>query len=97
MHSFFFQEFGSPFNQETQGADISTDPRYNHNVMVLEIANNFPHARWLMHRHKEGLLKSGDQLEKEWFNFLIQNKINILDYNKGEEDKFILDHFKKEI
>jgi len=69
------------------------DKKYLYNCLVLEIANNWPWVRWLMYRHREKILKKVDPLEKDWFNFIISNNIDIEKYEKNS-DLFIKDYFK---
>lgn len=95
QHSEFFNEYGAPFNQEqTMENDIQV---YYHNVLVLEVANNFKTVRWLMHRYTAGLIKEVDPLEKSWMDFLLGNSINILEFEKNDYKKFINKYFKSSI
>lgn len=87
----FFKEFGINPNSKIKNA--SSDSTYLHNCMILEIANNWPFVRWLMCRYRDGMLKEVDQLEKDWFNFIIQNNIDVEKYQK-DFDKFIEEHLK---
>lgn len=70
-------------------------PDYIWNTLILYIANNWSSTRWLMYRHKEKILKQVDQFEKIKIGFLLINKINILNYEKKNNKKFIEDYFKK--
>ena len=80
----FFQSFFGPGAQNGQmGPQI---PEYIlHNEAVLEIANNWPFARWMMDRYRNGELKQVDQIEQLWLNFIVQNNINIESYKNNEE------------
>jgi hypothetical protein len=90
MAHVFFQEFGiSP----QQGMDIPLNPTFQHNLMVLEIANNWPFVGWLMDRFRNRELQQVDPLEKDWLDFLSSNQINIENYGK-DSDKFIEDFLK---
>jgi hypothetical protein len=62
------------------------DPPYlQHNLVMLEIANNWPHVRWLMCRYREGWLKSVDQMEELWLRYFVSNKIDPEIYKNEEE------------
>ena len=97
----FFSDFGGGPNgfkqviiEQPQSQAPPFPDKYNNNVLVLEIANNFPFVQWLMYRHREKILKKVDEYERDWFNFLINSRIDILLYSKGESSKFIDDHYK---
>lgn len=69
---------------------VKQDPTYSYNCMILEIATNWKFVQDLMNKYKDGQLKQVDMLEKDWFNFIIQNNITL-----GEDpDKFIENYFK---
>ena len=77
---------------------INLDPRYHHNSMVLEVANNFKQVRWLVHLWREGELKQVTHFEKELLDFVMLNGIQILDnYTKDEEQKFLTDFMRWDI
>ena len=62
------------------------DPQYlQWNYIVLEISNNWSFVRWLMCRYREGWLKQMDQMEQFWYNFIINNNINVELYKNEEE------------
>lgn len=85
----FFQNIGQREQIQTE-----TNPIYLHNCIIFEIANNWSWVRWMMYRHKENKLKEFDEFEKNWFDFIIQNNINIEKYEK-DSNKFIDDYLKK--
>jgi len=94
-------EFFQGFFEEGQGPQGPPPypfnfPNYTWNTIVLEIANNWAFARWLVYRHNEKMLKQVDPLEKMWLEFLLNNNIDILQYEK-DSDKFITDNFKKDM
>lgn len=78
MHQ-FFQQFTINPQQDTMVDNLT--PELRHNLVVLEMCNNWPHVRWLMYRHREGLLKQVDEMEQLWLNYVLQNNI------PTEEDK----------
>ena len=84
----FFQTF---FPQ--QGAPQADPPYMQHNLLVLNIMNNWQFARWLMCRHREGWLKQVDEMEKVWLDFLINNKIDIESYK--DKEQFWMQNSKK--
>jgi hypothetical protein len=92
MAHVFFQEFGIPPRAE----EVITpeQAKHNKNCLVLEIANNWPHVRWLMDRHRHGELKQVDPLERDWFNFIISNNIDVEKYEKNF-DQFINEYIEK--
>ena len=94
-YSEFFTGYGAPFQQNQSSGDDLQD--YYHNVLVLEIENNFPFAQWLMHRYVHGEVKQVDQVEKSWMDFLLGNQINILEFKKGEGKKFTEKYFRHNI
>ena len=84
----FFQEFGIP-----QRDNQKIDPVYSRNTMVLEISNNWPFARWMMDKYRNGDLKKVDNIERDWLHFIINNNIDVEKYGK-DSDNFINEHFK---
>jgi hypothetical protein len=85
----FFQEF---INNQS-GPTVQENPTFNHNNMVLEIANNWPFVRWTLWRYNEGKLKTVDLMEQDWLNFIIKNNIDVEKYGK-DSDSFLKDHLK---
>lgn len=93
-HQFFQGFFG---DQQPQTPPYPYNfPNYTWNTVILEIANNWPFARWLVYRHKEGMLKTVSEMEKMWIEFLTNNNINILSYEKDVE-RFLSEHYKKDM
>jgi hypothetical protein len=93
MAHIFFQEFGIPPRMNEN--DISPEQtKYQKNCLVLEISNNWSHVRWLMDRHRHGELKTVDPLERDWFNFIISNNIDVEKYEKNS-DQFINEYIEK--
>jgi hypothetical protein len=86
----FFQEFGIPAREEI----LPEQSKYLKNCLVLEIANNWPFVRWMMDRHRHEELKSVDPLEKDWFNFIINNNIDVEKYGSNS-DQFINEYIEK--
>jgi len=81
MHQFF--QHINMGNSPIQNTDLT--PELNHNNMVLEISNNWPWAKWLMCKYREGWLKKIDTIEQDWYNFMINNGIDIETYKNEEE------------
>jgi hypothetical protein len=75
----FFQQFNFGPPQDVV-VDNST-PEMRHNYVVLEMYNNWPFVRWMMYKHKNGLLKQTDEMENLWLSYIMQNNI------PTEEDK----------
>jgi hypothetical protein len=93
MPHVFFQEFGiDPRVDESQLTP--GEVKYFKNCLVLEIANNWAYVRWLMDRHRHGELKTVDSLERDWFNFIISNNIDVEKYEKNL-DQFISEYIEK--
>ena len=98
MSKEFFEGYGkgSPNVQFVIDPTMPPYPEdYLFNGMILEIANNFPFVRWLMFRHQEGHLREVKGiLENDWFKFLLQKNIKVLDYENNEEERFIKENYK---
>ena len=86
-----FQSFGLP--REDQMSGPNNDPTYLHNTMVFEMAANWPWVRWMMDRFNHQELKEVDPMERDWLNFIIQNKVDVEKYKK-DSDAFIEEWFK---
>lgn len=71
----------------------SNDPTYLHNTLVMEMAANWPWVRWMMDRYRNNELKQVDPLERDWFNFVIGNNIDVEKYGK-DSDLFLDEWFK---
>lgn len=79
-HEFFFQ------NIATQQQSQTSDPYYlQHNLVALEVANNWPFVCELMRKKKKGQLTQIDSMEQLWDNFLVGNNIDIESYKNNEE------------
>jgi hypothetical protein len=77
----FFQNIVIQQQQQEQ-----LDPPYlQHNLVMLEIASNWPFVRWLMDRHRHGELKQIDQMEQLWLNYFVGNNLDIEIYKNKEE------------
>ena len=68
--------------------------RYLFNTMILEIATNWEFVYELMKKFKNQTLKQIDTLERDWLNFIMNNKIDILKYGT-DSDTFIEENLKK--
>lgn len=80
------------FFRNLGGTQIKQDKTYLYNCMILEIATNWNFVQELMNKYKDEELEQVDQLEKGWFDFILQNNIDI---EKLEDpDKFIENYFK---
>jgi hypothetical protein len=88
----FFQEFGIPPRVEQE--ILPEQAKHLKNCLVLEIANNWPHVRWMMDRYRHEELKQVDPLERDWFNFIISNNIDVEKYEKNS-DQFINEYIEK--
>jgi hypothetical protein len=82
MEQHFFQSFFGPQQAQVQ----PQIPEYIiHNEFIMEIVNNWMHVQDLMNRFQAGKLKTADQLEQGWFNFIARNNITITQYKNEEE------------
>ncbi len=81
MHQ-FFQGFGV---QQPPKEQISNTPELQHNLMVLEIANNWEFVLWLLYRIRENMVKQVDTMEAEWHKFITVNNINIESYKNADD------------
>ena len=91
MAHVFFQEFGIPpqNNQPTE-----EEIKYSTNCLIFEIASNWPFVRWMMDKYRNGDLKQVDPLERDWFNFIIANHIDVEKYQRNS-DQFIQEYIRK--
>jgi hypothetical protein len=69
------------------------EANYNFNTLIFEVAANWAFVVDMMKRAYSGALKQVDSLERDWLNFIIENSININDYQ--DSDSFIEAWFKK--
>lgn len=92
MAHVFFQEFGFPPRED--GEILPGQAKYLKNCLVFEIANNWDHVRWMMDRYRHEELKQVDPLERDWFNFIISNNIDVEKYEKNS-DQFISEYIEK--
>lgn len=91
MGHVFFQEFGiTPQDNQLSSDEI----KYNTNCVIFEIANNWPFIRCLMDKYRNNVLKQVDPLERDWFNFIITNQVNVEKYGK-DSSTFIQEYIKK--
>ena len=82
---------GMPGQEKIKNA--CDDPDYIHNTLIFEMAANWPWVRWLMDRFNRQEIKEVDMLERDWLNFILQNKIDVEKYGK-DSDQFIEEWFK---
>jgi hypothetical protein len=76
QHVFFENIGGKP------KVEISEDQkRYNRNCLIFEMESNWSFVQELMNKYKDGKLVNVDPLERDWFNFFIENGIDIDNYN----------------
>jgi hypothetical protein len=90
MHQ-FFQQF--TVNQPQEVMVDSNTPELRHNLLVLEMYNNWPFVRCLMLKHRENRLKQIDAMENEWLNYILQNNIDVEAHKDKEE--FLNGNLKK--
>ena len=86
-----FGNMGMPREEQIPGP--CDDPIYLQNTLVMEMASNWPWVRWMMDRYRNNELKKVDPLEKDWFNFVIGNNIDVEKYGKDSE-LFLNEWFK---
>lgn len=77
----------------SQGQKKSQDPDYLYNTMIFEIYANWEFVVKLMTKFQGGALKQVDPMEKDWLNFIMQNKIEIHKYGE-DSDTFVEENFK---
>jgi hypothetical protein len=78
----FFQSFFGPQIQQIS----QVIPEYIfHNTYILEIISNWEYIKTLVEKIKAGNTPQMDQLDIEWYNFLEQRHINIIEYKNKEE------------
>ena len=82
---------GGPKPEEVKGPN--DDPTYLYNTMVFEIAANWPFVQNLMKRFYTKELKEVDMLERDWLNFILNEKIELHKYE--DKDQFIDACFKE--
>jgi hypothetical protein len=88
----FFQQFGMPgMHQQPPPAQVS--PVYLHNCMILEMATNWSFIIELINKHKNNQLKEVDAAERDWFNFITSNNVNVEKYNEDPE-LFVVENLK---
>ena len=88
----FFQSFG--INTQVPEEISAETKKHLENVLILEISNNWPFVRCLMDKYRNGNLHSVDHLEKDWFNFLISNHVDVEKYGKNS-DQFVQEYIRK--
>jgi len=71
-----------------QQQEVKEDPDYLFNTMILELVNNWEFVIELMDKFYRSVLKEVDPLERDWINFIIQNKIQINIYG-GDSNRFM--------
>jgi hypothetical protein len=78
----FFQQF---FGNETEQINQQIPEYIVYNEIVMEISNNWEFANNLMNKYKAGQLKQIGPLEQTWYNFIISNNIDILNFKNETE------------
>lgn len=86
-----FGNMGMPREEKITGPN--DDPIYLHNTMVFEMAANWPWVRWMMDRFHHNELKQVDMMERDWLNFILNNKVDVEKYGK-DSDQFVEEWFK---
>ena len=61
------------------------DPTYLHNTMIFEIGANWDFVNELMAKFHNKVLKEVDMLERDWLNFIMNEKIEIEKYETSDE------------
>ena len=77
----------------SQGQQKPQDPDYLYNTMIFEIYANWEFVVEMMDKFKTGILKNVDQMERDWINFIMNNKIDIDKYRE-DSDTFVEENFK---
>lgn len=77
----------------SQGEQKPQDPDYLYNTMIFEIYANWEFVLELMTKFQNGSLKQVDKMERDWLNFIMQNKIEIHKYGE-DSDTFVEENFK---
>jgi hypothetical protein len=90
----FFQQFGFPGFTPPPQQLTPEDQKYLVNSLILEIASNWPFARWMMDQFRNGELKDVDPAEQDWLNFINGNNIDLEKYGKNSE-QFVEELFQK--
>lgn len=67
--------------------------RYKWNTFILEISNNWGDVKRLYNDFKNGTFKAKFDFENNWIKTLVKNKINLDEYGKEDDDKFLNDWF----
>lgn len=91
MSHVFFEQFFPP---KEDNQILPEQTKHLKNCLVLEIGNNWPYVRWMMDRYRNGELKQVDPMERDWFNFIIQNTVDVEKYGKNS-DEFIREYIEK--
>jgi len=90
QHQFFA---GDPFVQQRMAntGRKSTTPQLEHNLIILEICNNWESAKDLYLKIEEGEIDLVSQMEGAWIHFLSGNKIDLNKFENPDdfEKKFI--------
>jgi len=87
QHVFFENIGGKP------KIEISEEQkRYIRNCLIFEIESNWIFVQELMNKYKDGKLVNVDPLERDWFNFFIENNIDI---NNFENPTIFVETYQK--
>ena len=86
-----FGNIGMPGQEEI--LTPSEDPTYLHNTFIMEMAANWPWVRIMMDLYRNNELKQVNPMERDWFNFIIGNNIDVEKYGK-DSDLFLNEWFK---
>lgn len=57
---------------------------YLYNSVILELYNNWEFVTDLMFKYKNNLLKQVNQVDHEWIQFIVQNNIQLENYETPE-------------
>jgi len=58
---------------------------YQHNAFIMDITNNWEYVKKMVKKYGAGQLKRVDQLEQQWFSFVLQNSMKLEEYLNAEE------------
>jgi hypothetical protein len=85
----FFENIGRPNNK----IELSEEQKqYLRNCLIFEVTANWSFVQELMNKYKNGKLVNVDPLERDWFNFMIENNVDVDKYESPE--KFAEDYLK---
>ena len=82
----FFGQNGMP-GMPVQEAPIPIPQYISQNEAILEISNNWLHIKQLIKRVQIEKEMQVDDLDKNWINFVVNNRINLDSFN--DEKQFV--------